>query len=232
MHPLLLGPLLLGLCAAPPPARAVPALPIAFAGDPVPGAPGEVFSSGLFGQVDDVGQVAMTGRYAGAFLQGIFQWDATAGGTPTPIVLPSDPAPDAPAGTELLSGFVQEMTGSGRFGYSATFATGPGGVTESTNRALYRFAPAAGHELLARDGDVLPGTSGSLVLDATPDIFPSFNAAGEAVFSGLTAATANLSDGSSGLFLLTIPEQGTGALLTIGTLTLAGARRAGTRSEP
>jgi hypothetical protein len=168
--------------AAPLSATAIPiATPIAFVGDPVPGVPGETFSSSFGGSVNDAGQVAITGNIASGG-QGIWQWDLASGGTPTPVLLPGA-SPIGPAGAEISRAFVREITPSGRIGIEGTLRTGPGGVTSGNDSFLGSFAAGEGHTIVAREGDPAPGLPGYTILLVPGDAIADWNSAGEVVQS-------------------------------------------------
>jgi hypothetical protein len=163
--------------------------PITMTGDPAPGTAVN-FTSIARGQVNDAGQVGVTGFVGAGFTTGVWRWDLATSGPLTPVALPGQQAPDAPAGVTLSRAFVWEMTASGRIGYQANFQTGVGGTTSSNNLGLYADDPTAGSTLQVRDGDPAPGLPGhTLFLDSIADFFPQWNADGELAFASLALTT-------------------------------------------
>ncbi|MCC6642307.1 MAG: hypothetical protein IT386_14195, partial [Deltaproteobacteria bacterium] len=174
---------LLAVVAPCAPALALPTRAIVLSGEPVPGLPGQTFGA-VYGYPSASGYVAISGNTS-AGKAGVWLWDETTGGSPTPVAVPG-PAP-ALSGLEISRAFVREMTSSGRLGYQASLTTGAGGVTSFTNTYLGIYDPASGHSIVAREGDPAPGIPGhALVLDALADALPQFNAAGQALFTAVT----------------------------------------------
>lgn len=172
--------LLVLLLPGPAAALSVVVAPITFAGDAAPGVPGGTFTTGGSGSVNDAGEVAISaGLTSGG--QGVWIWDVATAGAPTPVVVPGL-SPIGPAGSEISSAFVREITASGRVGYEATLRTGPGGVTTNDDRFTAGWSPAEGHTVVARDGDPAPGIPGhTMVLGAIADAIPQWNDAGQAL---------------------------------------------------
>jgi hypothetical protein len=167
------------LVSDPAAALSVSVARIAFVGDAAAGTPGGSFTS-IGGHVNDAGAVAVTARVSSGG-QGVWTWDVGAGGAPAPVVVPGA-SPIGPAGAEISTAFVREITPSGLVGYEASLRTGPGGVTNLNNQLVADFAPSAGHTVVAREGDPAPGFPGStLVVGALADALPDWNDAGQVV---------------------------------------------------
>lgn len=153
--------------------------PILFAGDLAPGVVGGEFGPGVYGRVNDAGQVALSNRLAVGG-QGLWTWEVATGGAPAPLLVPG-PSPIGPAGAEISGAFLREITASGRVGWEATLRAGPGGVTSGNNSLLGSFATSEGHTVMAREGDPAPGMPGQTLILVAGDAIPDWNDAGEAV---------------------------------------------------
>lgn len=161
-------------------ALSVTVAPIAFLGDAAPGVPGGTFATSFGAEVNDAGQVAISGWLA-AGGQGNWTWDIAAGGAPTPLLVPG-PSPVGPSGSEISIAFAREITSSGVVGWEATLRNGPAGVTSSNDRLLGHYAPPGGHALVAREGDPAPGLPGyTMVLGVNADSLPDWNDAAQMV---------------------------------------------------
>jgi hypothetical protein len=66
-------------------------------------------------------------------------------------------------------GFVSQMTPDGRFLYEIAMSTTQGTATVATDKAYLVHTPGAGSQVLLREGDVAPGTSGATYNAATGD---------------------------------------------------------------
>jgi hypothetical protein len=135
------------------------------------------------------------------------------------------PAPDTTPGAVFGSFDTPALNGAGELAFVGSLEFGPGGVTNLSDGVIYGPDGTGGLRLLARVGDSVDLGGGDvrifqtlLQFDSSPDLRH-------------TAVSAIFGDGSSGLFLITIPEPGTGVLLAAGLVAAAWAKRSHLRKR-
>jgi hypothetical protein len=174
-------------------ARPVDIQTLVAAGDPVPGAPGQSFEAPGFGAVGDGGTTFTAWDTS---LPGVERlWVADVEGNLTPITHTGAAAPGATgasfayilAATPLAPGLV-----------GVTGQLGGTGVDETNDRGFWLWDEAAGLRLLAREGDVVPGTNGARLSEADWDW--SWTPAGE-VFLPATLVGGDATDANDSVLL-------------------------------
>lgn len=190
------------------------------AGDAVPGASGLVFRSFDTPAVSDAGRILFTASLLRE--GGVTGFDdsvlvaASAAGDLERIAREGDPSPVVPGEQwGRFSGRGDPFAADGGIFFSTSAGIG-------TTRLVYRDPDGAFH-LIAGEGLPVDFGFGDV---RTLQSFIDWDSS-----EGLTryTVTARFSDGSSGLFLVSVPEPATAALLTIGLVVLARAHRCGCR---
>jgi hypothetical protein len=167
---------------------------IARTGDPAPGAgPGTSFYDiGQIPSINNAGHIAFFGSLQGGdATDGVNKtgiWSEGIGGVLRLVARADDPVVDLP-GTELAGFRGQVYLGGGGQTTFVAGIRGPG-VDSSNNTALFKEDGAGGLKLIAREGDVAPGTN-AFFLEPQPTI----NAAGQVAFlSTLTGPSVDSSN--------------------------------------
>lgn len=174
---------LLSLIMVPSATRGVPLVTgqsIVIAGDEATGLAAQTFTL-AYGHPNDSGEVAISGR-ASSGRGGVWLWNTGSPASVLPVLLPG-PSLTNP-GLEVANAFVRNQAASGKVGIQATYSTGVGGVTTSTDTFFGIYDPAAGYTGVVREGDPIPGApTRKFILDLGADAIPQFNAAGQAIFT-------------------------------------------------
>jgi hypothetical protein len=213
---------------------------VAREGDPAPGTPEGVLYRGLpFGEpvLNDAGQVAFAASLEGNGVTEANDYAIFSGqfSAPSLVARAGSPAPGTPAGVTYASrifgeysfGLITELNVAGQMAFLAPLA-GPG-VTEATDAGLFFYDPVLGTRLVVREGDLFDLGGGERREIAWIDFHNDADWGNTSVAGlsddGRLAFSLFFTDGSSGVFLATVPEPAGFLLLSTAALGLLGQRR-------
>jgi len=204
---------------------------IARQGSQAPGLPSGVNYSNVFApSLNNAGQVAYLASLTGTGVtsennQAIFAGAITA---PQPVIRSGDEAPGT--GSSVNYAFFSNtpaLNDAGQMAYLASL-TGTE-VTDGNDFGLFAYDPVFGDFLIAREGQVFDVGSGDFRTIIDGGIEFRFGS-GNSGFSGLSNSGAlafhlSFTDGSSGIFVTSVPEPTGALLLSIGALGLLRRHR-------
>jgi hypothetical protein len=169
-------------------------------GDVMPGGAGPItsFSEYLinFAKVNDHGDLAFTANTASLFGGAYFLRDGAAPGAFETIVTPNTPVDHVAPGTIILGARLEGLNNNRQI----LFESGLSGPTvDNTNNASLWIKDNAGLHLVAREGDIVPGTSFRLGRTSSPN----FSFISAALGGNGTAAFAGQTNSGNGIFTAT-----------------------------
>jgi hypothetical protein len=187
-------------------------------GQSIPGVPGTIEGSQPLGVLNDGRFLALTST--SAYIQTLITNGPGGGAPPVSVLALGQQAPGLPAGVEY-SMYIRadELVSHPQLGPVFTFQTalaGPG-VTPENDWALFLGGLDANPVLLMREGDPIT------VAPEDVRVLAGISQTGEINALGQLAVYADFTDGSQGVFVLSVPEPGAAAALI--ALALIARRR-------